>query len=35
MKQMTKEWIYLTISIVLGLGIGITLALLRETIGTF
>ncbi len=35
MKQMTKEWIYLTISGVFGLGIGLTLALLRETLGTF
>lgn len=35
MEQMTKEWIYLTIVAVLGPAIGITLALLRETIGTF
>ena len=35
MKRIVKEWIYLTLSVVLGIGIGITLALLRETIGTF
>lgn len=33
MKQMTKVWIYLTITIVSGFSIGIVLALLRETIG--
>ena len=35
MKQMAKEWIYLTITAVMGIAIGITLALLRETIGRF
>lgn len=35
MKQINKEWIYLTFISVLGITIGITLALLRETIGRF
>ncbi len=34
MKQMTKEWIYLTISVVGGLTIGIVLGILREILGT-
>ena len=32
---MKKEWIYLAITFVLGISIGITLAFLRETIGKF
>jgi uncharacterized membrane-anchored protein YhcB (DUF1043 family) len=35
MKQMIKEWIYLTITIVMGSVIGIILGVLRETIGKF
>lgn len=35
MKQMTKEWIYLTISIFGGLSIGIILGVLRPIFGTF
>jgi len=35
MKQITEEWIYLTISAVSGIATGITLALLREILGTF
>ena len=34
MKQMTKEWIYLTISVVGGLSVGIVLGILREILGT-
>ncbi|KKM22967.1 hypothetical protein LCGC14_1619920 [marine sediment metagenome] len=32
---MTKEWIYLTITIITGSTLGIVLALLREIIGHF
>ncbi|KKM63088.1 hypothetical protein LCGC14_1515120 [marine sediment metagenome] len=35
MKQMTKEWIYLTISVVGGLSVGSVLAMLRGILGTF
>ncbi len=35
MKQITKEWIYLTVTIVMDSAIGIVLGVLRETIGRF
>lgn len=33
MKQMNKEWIYLAISVIGGLSIGIILGVLREIVG--